>query len=141
MEVLLRAGKVVGKGVEVASGVVIPPLRAFMDDITVVEESYQQLVKVVSKLEECTKWGKMKFKAVKCRSLVIEAGKVVEKPVEVAGEVIPNIKQQGIKSFGRWYKYPLSDRGRSKEFIEQAEEGRKAMDRSWLRGKWKCWCY
>ena len=141
MEVILRAGRGVGKGVEVAEGVFIPPLRAFMDDITIVEESHQQMIRVVSRLEECVSWCKMKFKAVKCRSLVIEAGKVTEKPVEVSGEVIPNIKKQGVKSLGRWYKYPVSDRGRSKEFMLQVDEGVKAIDKSWLRGKWKCWSY
>src|SRR5277367_4978728 len=96
MEVILRAGKAVGKGVQIAEGVIIPPLRAFMDDITVVEKSYQQVVKVVEKLEECTVWGKMKFKAVKCRSLVIEVGKVTDRSIAVSSEVIPNIKQQGV---------------------------------------------
>jgi hypothetical protein len=141
MELLIKGGKAVGKGMEVAQGCNLPPLRAFMDDITVVEEKYEQAKKVVAILEEAVIWGRMKFKAVKCRSLVLSAGKVVSRIFHVHGSAMPTVQQQGVKSLGRWYKYPVSDRGRGKELQEQAENGLRAIDKSCLNGKWKCWCH
>jgi Reverse transcriptase (RNA-dependent DNA polymerase) len=141
MEVVLRAGSVVSKGIEMSPGCTVPALRAFMDDITVLEQGYKQAKVTLDKLDEVVCWGRMKFKPVKCRSLLFKGGRVVEKEFKVSGEIMPSVKQQGVKSLGRWYKYPVSDRGRSKEFSDLAESGLRAIDRAPVRGKWKCWCY
>lgn len=141
MEVMIRIGLTRSKGVTLERGVSVSSMKAFMDDITVVEERFEDAMGVIGKLDQAVEWGCMKFKPSKCRSLVIVRGKVKDSVVMVAGEEIPSVKQRGVKSLGRWYKYPVSDRARGKEFEKEVEDGLEKIDRSWLRGKWKCWCY
>jgi hypothetical protein len=90
-------------------------------------------------LVEVVQWAGMKFKAVKCRSLVMKKGIVTKRSIKVAGELIPSVCEQGVKSLGRWYKMPLSDSQRGRECQEQAVQGLRAIDRSALGGKFKCW--
>ena len=89
----------------------------------------------VGALSKTVEWCRMKFKASKCRSLIIQKGKVVEKDVVISGEVVPSVKQKGIKSLGRLFSYPLSDRKRGAEVQAKADEGMRRIVGSALTGK------
>lgn len=82
----------------------------------------------------------MKFKAKKSRSATFIKGKQKEIRYKIGGEEIPTVKEQPVKSLGRWYKSTLSDRSRGIEVQDMVEEGLKAIDRTALPGKFKCWC-
>ena len=62
MEILTKAAQNVCKGVEIAPGMELPPLRAFMDDLTLLNPSTVESQKGLDKLEEIIDWCRMKFK-------------------------------------------------------------------------------
>ena len=57
------------------------------------------------------RWARMKLKPQKSRSLVIEGGKyITEQTFEVAGETIPSIQKEPLKTLGRLYNSSVTDR-------------------------------
>ena len=82
----------------------------------------------------------MKFKAKKSRSLTIQKWKQRQQKFTIAGEQKPTVKEQPVKSVGRWYSGTLSDRSQGVAIMQQAEHGLKAIDRTKLPGKHKIWC-
>ena len=72
MEVIVRSARAQGRGVELAPNQVLPPIRAFMDDLTLLNPSTNEADKVLVKLEELVQWARMKFKPRKSRSLVLK---------------------------------------------------------------------
>ena len=50
------------------------------------------------------------------------------------------VAEEPVKSLGRWYETPLSDKGRGMQVQKQVQEGIKAIDKSGLPGKYKAWC-
>ncbi|KAL9976249.1 hypothetical protein ACROYT_G013521 [Oculina patagonica] len=116
------------------------PLRAFMDDITVLAKSTNAANQILERLDELITWSRMKFKAKKARSCSFVKGKQKEIRFSVAGDTIPTVREQPVKSLGRWYKGTLTDRHQGVETLKQAEEGLKAIDKTRLPGKFKVWC-
>ncbi len=49
--------------------------------------------------------------------------------------------EEPVKSLGRWYSLPLTDRHRGGEIQEQLEAGLKAIDSCGLPSKFKAWCF
>ena len=82
----------------------------------------------------------MKFKAKKSRCLTIQKGKQRQQKFTIAGEQMPTVKEQPVKSLGRWYSGTLSDRSQGVAIMQQAEHGLKAIDQIKLPGKHKIWC-
>ena len=141
MEVLLRGARAQIPEVTVLPGVPQPAFRAFMDDITILSQKHDDTRKGVARLEELVEWMGMKFKARKCRSLSLRKGRVVDRWVSVSGERVPTLKEEPVKSLGRWYKVPLNDRGRGREVQRQVEAMLQRIDGTGLRGAQKVWCY
>lgn len=78
MEVIIGAAEKVGPAIASREGEEFPPLRAFMDDLTLLNPSEEAVVAILTKLEELMNWGRMKFKTKKSRSLVFKKGKLVD---------------------------------------------------------------
>lgn len=133
MEMMLRSTKC-------DSALVRTPLRAFMDDITVVSTNVKGTREILGRLDELVKWSGMKFKAKKSRSVTIIRGRQREIRYTIGGDNIPTVKEEPVKSLGRWYKGTLTDRGQGIEIQKAAEEGIRSIDRTALPGKFKCWC-
>ena len=93
----------------------IPHIRAFMDDLTLLNPSTEAVETILSKLEQLMDWGRMKFKTKKSRSLVPRRGKLADFHFTLCGEEIPTIQEQPVKSLGRWYTEDLKDTGRVHE--------------------------
>ena len=51
---------------------------------------------------------------------------------QIAGEPMPTVKEQPVKSLGRWYKGSLSDKSQGVEIAEKAEECLRQIQRSKL---------
>ncbi|XP_078685568.1 uncharacterized protein LOC144918575 [Branchiostoma floridae x Branchiostoma belcheri] len=136
---LIGARQVVG-GVRLPSGKRLPPLRAFMDDVTTLLRTAPCTTRVLKRLEELTRWARMQFKPSKSRSLSLRKGKVSNRVFRVNGQCIPSIQQESVQSLGRLYTSDLSDVKRGQEVVSQATEGLKAIDKSELPGKFKVWC-
>ena len=109
------------------------PLRAFMDDITVLAKSTNAATRILERLDELVTWSKMKFKAKKSRSCSFVKGKQKEIRFSVAGDTIPTVRVQPVKSLGRWYKGTLSDRHQETEEERQRKERQRKSSRLLIR--------
>ena len=61
----------------------------------------------------------MKFKAKKSRSRTIVSEKQKEVRYTIAGETIPTVKEEPVKSLGCWYQDCLTDRHKRVEIYHQ----------------------
>ena len=68
---------------------VLPPMRAFMDDITGLVEAEDGARALLRRLDELIGWARMRFKPRNSRSLSLARGKPKSIRFEIAGEVIP----------------------------------------------------
>ena len=116
------------------------PKKAFMDDVTLLTKDQNSMNNVLNRLDQLITWSRMKFKAKKSRSLTFVKGRQIEAKFSIAGENMPTVKEDPVKSLGRWYAGTLSDRSRGIEIQKQAEDGLKAIDATKLPGKYKVWC-
>lgn len=116
------------------------PKKAFMDDITLLTRDADTMQCVLSRLDELITWSRMKFKAQKSRSLTFQKGRQTQRKFKIAGEEMPTVKDEPVKSLGRWYAGSLSDKSRGVAIEKQAEDGLKAIDKTKLPGKHKIWC-
>ena len=122
------------------SALVKVPLRAFMDDVTIVSLKVAGAKEILCRLDKLIEWSGMMFKAKKSRSLTFIKGRQKEVRYTVRGDNIPTVKEEPVKSLGRWYKGTLTDRSQGIEVQKAAEDGIQAIDRTALPGKFKCWC-
>ena len=65
----------------------------------------------------------------KSHSLFIIHGKVKEIHFSIGGDQIPTVKEKPVKSLGRWYSLPLTDRHRGTEIEKIASQGLTAIVR------------
>lgn len=75
MEVIIRASKWVVGGERLQSGHRLPPLRAYMDDLTTLTSTVVCTKQLLGKLQVNIDWARMKFKPSKSRSISIVKGK------------------------------------------------------------------
>ena len=109
-EVILRSARAQVRGVELAPNQVLPPICAFMDDLTLLNPSTNKADKVLAKLEELMQWARMKFKPRKSRSLVLKRGKLDSSyHFYLSEEPITTVSEQPVKSLGRWYTEDMKD--------------------------------
>ncbi|XP_041481795.1 uncharacterized protein LOC121428966 [Lytechinus variegatus] len=140
MEVLTRRVSSEIEGLTLAGEVVVPSVRAFMDDLTIVSSNESQVDKGLRRLEEMVGWTRMRFKAKKSRSVSLRKGKVVEKRFCIGNEDIPQVSEKGVKSLGRWYEDKLNDRHRGMQIYDKVVEWLKKVDRTLIPGNAKVWC-
>ena len=116
------------------------PIKAFMDDITLLTREKNAMARVMDDLDELISWAKMKFNAKKSRSLSFRKGNQVQTRFSIGGEKIPTVKEKPVKRLGRLYAGSLTDRHQGVAIQRQAEDGLKIIDRTKLPGKYKIWC-
>ena len=141
MELILRGARDTAQGEELGNGTVLPPMRAFMDDITTLVRTEQGTRDLLNKLQELFTRCRMKVKPKKSRSLSIIKGRVKETRFYINNDPIPTVREEPVKSLGRWYKLPLTDRHCGKEIEHSAVESLKVIDKVDLPGKLKVWLY
>ena len=141
MEVILRGTVETAAGEEARGGCILPPSRAFMDDVTTLIQSQDETQRLLDRFQELFAWARMKAKPKKSRSISLAKGKVQDIHFSIGGDIIPTVREQPVKSLGRLYTIPLTDRHRGPEVEKTALEGLRAIDRSELPGKLKAWCF
>ena len=114
-------------------------MKAFMDDLTLIESQADQVTRMLNRLIELVSWCGMKFKPQKSRSLSLLKGKMVSIPFTLEGVRIPTVRETGVKSLGRWYSFPLTDRHRGVELQELALKFLQRIDKTALPGRFKIW--
>ena len=75
-----------------------------------ISESKSHIEKLLKRLPELFKWAVMKIKSSESRSLFIIKGKCQEIKFAIDNNVIPTIGVKSVKSLGRCYSLPLTDR-------------------------------
>ena len=78
--------------------------------------------------------------AIKTRGCTIMKGKVKEVNFSIVGDRIPTVKENSVKSVGKWYENELSDRYKGIEILKQAEDRLKTIDKILLSENFKVWC-
>merc|ERR1712237_256967 len=113
-----------------------------MDDTTVLASQEDEARKILTRLQQVIEWAGMKFKPQKSRSLSLHKGKVKpEVSFSVAGEAIPTVSQQPVKSLGRMYDASLKDTGRARETRDNTKSALEKNDKCALQGKFKVWIF
>ena len=141
MEVLLKAAMSGAGSVDLGNGYQMPPLKAFMDDTTVLSTKEDETRQILKKLDILVASSRMRFKPKKSRILSLRKGKVDETVTfTVANQAIPTVTEEPVKSLGRWYDDSLKDTKRGKETKQMAEESMQVIDHCSLPGKYKVWC-
>jgi len=130
------------RGPKTESGIYLQSSRGFMDDLTLTKPTHVQTRWMLTALTDVASWARMKFKAVKSRSLIIKKGKTTDRFVlRIQNEEIPPITKNPIKCLGKWFDAVLADKDNLKKLENQVEDGLKKIYRSNLPGKFKAWLY
>ncbi|KAJ8403133.1 hypothetical protein AAFF_G00360490 [Aldrovandia affinis] len=140
MEVIIRASKWVVGGERLQSGQRLPPIRAYMDDMTTLTSTIACTKHLLGKLQANITWARMKFKPSKSRSISIVKGKLVDQRFYIKDTPIPLVSELPVKSLGRWYNASLKDSDQCDQLREETIKGLVSIDKTLLPGKLKLWC-
>lgn len=139
MEMVIQSSQDCVRGVQAAENQILPPMRAFMDDITIISPKKAEVEASIARLHELIDRCAMRFKPSKSRSLSLCKGKAVPNSYFIGNERIPTLAEQPVKSLGRWYCLPITDRFRGSEVKKQLSAGLDAIEKCGLFGKYKAW--
>ena len=119
----------------------MPPVKAFMEDTTILSSKESTTRKLISFMDELMIWCRMKFKPQKSRSLSLRRGKFNQNVnFEIGGQIIPSVSDLPVKSLERWYDVSMKDTNQVKETSKTLQGGLLKIDRCPLQGKYKVWC-
>lgn len=121
------------RGVRSRSGLRLPAIWGYMDDVTTVLQTAACTARLLRMLDELLKWAMMKVNSTKSRTLSIWKG--------VNGVKIPLIADQPVRSLGTLCTADLPDKHMATIMLSQVLEGLSKIDRSFLPGKFKVCCY
>uniref|UniRef100_A0A3B1JD36 Reverse transcriptase domain-containing protein n=1 Tax=Astyanax mexicanus TaxID=7994 RepID=A0A3B1JD36_ASTMX len=140
MEVIIRASKWVVGGERLQSGHRLPPIRAYMDDLTTLTSTVACTKQLLGKLQDNIDWARMRFKPSKSRSLSISKGKLVDQRFHIKETPIPLVSELPVKSLGRWYNASLKDSDQADQLRKETIKGLASIDKTLLPGRLKLWC-
>ena len=142
MQVLLSPMKKVMSSIQLGNGPRVPAVRAFMDDVTLLSSTRNEMCQGLTVFDNLVQWARMACKPKKSRSLSLTRGRLVKSSnFTIAATRIPTVAEQPIKSLGRVYDASLGDAKNIVATINEAKSGLRSIDMSLLRGVQKCWCY
>ena len=136
MILLINASRREMRGPKTESGIYmyLPSSRGFMEDLT----THVQARWMLTTMTDVASWGRMKFKVVKSRSLVIKKGQTTERfKLYVWKEKILSIMASPIKCLGNWFDASLHDRDNVRKLERQVEDSLSCR----LPEKFKAWLY
>ena len=141
MEVILMAAEGSAGPANLGGVCYMPPLKAFMDDTTVICSNEAETRRMSERPDGLMSWCKMNFKPEKSRSLSVRKGKIdAAATFTEANKQITTVSEEPFKSLGRWYYSSMKDTKRGQKTAELASEGLLAINRCGLQGKFKVWC-
>ena len=79
------------------------------------------------------------MKPEKCRSMVIERGKISTRTVNIEGKPITSITEKPVKYLGKTYNMSLDEKQQIGEITKQAKADLRKIDRCRLPGRFKPW--
>lgn len=140
MEVIIRASKWVVSGQRLNPSARLPPLRAYMDDITTLTTTVPCTRRLLRKLQENISWARMRIKPSKSRSISIVKGVLSDLKFFIGEEPIPTVSERPVKSLGRWFDASLRDKEQVAQLQRDIHDGVQAIENTELPGKLKIWC-
>ncbi|RXN17451.1 hypothetical protein ROHU_008023 [Labeo rohita] len=140
MEVIIRASRWVVGGQKLKSGLRLPPIRAYMDDMTILTTTKACARRLLNKLQENIQWARMEIKPSKSRSVSVVKGKLSEQRFYVGKEPIPTVAEKPVKSLGRWYHATLKDTEQVDQLMKDTICGLESINKTKLPGRLKLWC-
>lgn len=142
MNMIVKSAEVECRGPKSSSGTRQPPIRAFMDDLTVTTTSVPGCRWLLQGLERLMSWARMSFKPAKSRSLVLKKGKEADCFRFALGETtIPSVADRPVKSLGKIFYSSLKDSAAIKQAKCDLTNWLTAIDSSGLPGKFKAWIW
>ncbi|XP_061902037.1 uncharacterized protein LOC133649222 [Entelurus aequoreus] len=142
MNMLVKSAEVECRGPLSKSGTRQPPIRAFMDDLTVTTTSVSGCRWLLQGLDRLISWARMSFKPSKSRSLVLRKGKVTDRfRFSLADTQIPSVLEKPVKSLGKLFTGDLKDTAARQATSDNLNMWLSAVDKSGLPGKFKAWIY
>ncbi|XP_061093280.1 uncharacterized protein LOC133125737 [Conger conger] len=142
MNMLIKSAEPECRGPRSKSGQRQPPIRAFMDDLTVTTESVPGCRWILKGLVKLVEWARMHFKPAKSRSMVLKKGRVEDKvQFNISGKAIPTITEKPVKSLGKIFDSSLRDTSSIQSTCTELDGWLKTVDKSGLPGKFKAWVY
>ncbi|XP_054626149.1 uncharacterized protein LOC129178189 [Dunckerocampus dactyliophorus] len=142
MNMLTKSAEPECRGPRTKSGQRQPPIRAFMDDLTVMTLSVPGCQWILKGLEKLVGWARMRFKPDKSRLMVLRKGKVEDKfQFNITGTAIPTISEKPVKSLGKVFDCYLRDTTSIQSTCTESDGWLKSVVKSGLPGKFKAWVY
>ncbi|KAL1277462.1 hypothetical protein QQF64_024135 [Cirrhinus molitorella] len=141
MELIIRASRWVVGGERLKNGLRLPPIRAYMDDMTTITTTNACTKRLLDKLQGNIKWARMEIKPNKSRSISIVKGQLTNERFQINNEPIPTVLEKPIKSLGRWYSAELKDSKQVEQLRQDTISGLKKINNTDLPGKLKLWCF
>ncbi|RXN33229.1 reverse transcriptase [Labeo rohita] len=142
MNMIVKLAEVECRGPLSWSGVRQPPIRAFMDDLTVTTTTVPGCRWILQGLERLIRWARMDLKPAKSRSLVLIKGNVTDKfHFSLGGVQIPSITEKPVNSLGKVFNSTIKDIAILEEIGKELCTWIAAVDKSGLPGKFKAWIY
>ena len=114
----------------------MPPVKAFMDDTTILSFKESTTQKLISFMDELMIWCRIKFKPKKFRKRKLNQNI----NFEIGGQRIPTVSDLPVKSLGRWCDESIKDTNQVKEISKTLQEGLHKIDRCPLQWKYNVWC-
>ncbi|XP_049916794.1 ectonucleotide pyrophosphatase/phosphodiesterase family member 7-like [Epinephelus moara] len=93
MEVIIRASKWVVGGERTRDGLRLPPIRAYMDDMTTLTTTAACTKRLLGKLQKNINWAQMKIKPSKSQSISIVKGVLTGAKFCIGEEPIPIVSE------------------------------------------------
>ena len=127
-----------------STGVSVPLLRAFMDDMDIMAPSVSAGKDILERCSTTLKWARMESRNDKSRSLVVKGGRCLNSCPFYVGEVsassrIPSVQRKPVRFLGRIINGSLTDRNSTDELEEKLRDGIKLIDKSAHSGLDKVW--
>ena len=140
MEIILRGAANTSKGVMKNEHLTLSPYKAFMDDITILEPSKIAADGLLQWYYDLFTWVRMKPKPKKSLNLLLVGG-CQKDQFQNWGDKIPTVREKTVKSLGRIYSIPLTDRHRGIEVQNIGLKRLKSIEKTCQHGKMNAWCY
>ncbi len=141
MEIIIRASKWVVGGERLQCNQRLPPIRAYMDDLTTLTTTVPCTKRLLEKLHQNITWARMKLKPSKCRSISIVKGQVTDQRFHVGVTPVPTVSEMPVKSLGRWYDAKLKDTEQFEHLKNYTSMYMERIKKTLLPGKLKLWCF
>ena len=142
MNLILKSVEKRSRGQTMKTGILQPPSRAFVDDMTLITKSAIEARWTLEELNELILWARMRFKPSKSRSMVLKKGKLDERmKYRIGEEIVPTITEKPIKYLGKWYRSSTNDQESVNDIHKQLMQWMKDVESSGLPGRFKLWIY